>query len=769
LRKLFALLASLALVAMAVAPAAAATPPKADPPLPAAGSSVDNAAHPLGTKQADMKKTALERVLSGAATPSGVNKRVKLAKGQYVELARTGEDKIWTVLGQFGTQVNPTYGGTAGPLHNQIPQPDRAVDNTNIWTADFNKAYYEKMLFDGTPGAVSMRNFYIEQSSNRYTVNGQVEDWVNVPFNEANYGSDYCGSIVCARTWLFVRDSVNAWYADKVAAGWTAADFTNYLSQFDVWDRYDHDGDGNFNEPDGYIDHFQSLHAGSGEETGGGAQGSDAIWSHRWYAFYNNIGFTGPSPDSLLGGVKIGGTNFWIGDYTVEPEDGGVGVFSHEFGHDLGLPDLYDTSGNVGGAENSTGFWTLYSSGSYGSTGNPADGIGSKPIDMSALEKIQLGWSNYALVDYRQQASIKLGPAEANTKQAQQIVALLPDKNVDFNVGSPHAGTYFWHSGAGNNLDSSMTRSFALPAGSTAFSASVNYDTEKDFDYFYLRVSDDNGAHWTQLPTNLSDAGANGAVSGSSAGSWVNWTATIPSTFGGKTVLVRIEYVTDSGVSNPGLKVDDVSVGSTTDGAETDGTWTLAGGFVRTTGLITRSFFNAYFAENRQYLGYDTGLRTGPYNFGFLNNPNLQNWVEHFPYQDGLLVWYYDESFADNNVGEHCAAGRCGGLFLPVDAHPNLLYRPDNGAPWRPRIQSFDSTFTLDKTDAITLHANSVAQTIPSRAGVSTFDDRMDWWIAPGEQPGANGWSGVNVPATGTTMRITSVSSTGFMQVLVNQ
>ena len=108
------------------------------------------------------------------------------------------------------------------------------------------------------------------------------------------------------------------------------------------------------------------------------------------------------------GGIKIGGTNFWIGDYTVEPENGGVGVFAHEFGHDLGLPDLYDTSGNIGGAENSTGFLDPVFQGSYGNTGMPADGIGSKPIPMSAYEKIFLGWSNYQVVSYGQKALLNL-------------------------------------------------------------------------------------------------------------------------------------------------------------------------------------------------------------------------------------------------------------------------------------------------------------------------------------------------------------------------
>ena len=46
--------------------------------------------------------------------------------------------------------------------------------------------------------------------------------------------------------------------------------------------------------------------------------------------------------------AAIGNTGIWVGDYTMQPENGGLGVFAHEFGHDLGLPDLYDTSATGG-------------------------------------------------------------------------------------------------------------------------------------------------------------------------------------------------------------------------------------------------------------------------------------------------------------------------------------------------------------------------------------------------------------------------------------
>ena len=55
-----------------------------------------------------------------------------------------------------------------------------------------------------------------------------------------------------ARRVAAAADLADGWLAKQVAAGKTSAEINTYLSQFDKWDRYDYDGDGNFNEPDGY-------------------------------------------------------------------------------------------------------------------------------------------------------------------------------------------------------------------------------------------------------------------------------------------------------------------------------------------------------------------------------------------------------------------------------------------------------------------------------------------------------------------------------------
>ncbi len=84
----------------------------------------DNIPTPLTEKQTELKQAAQELVLSGQATPKGKNKVVKLAPGQFVELAFEGEDQILTLLGEFGpsriTHTPATRRTTAprGPLHN---------------------------------------------------------------------------------------------------------------------------------------------------------------------------------------------------------------------------------------------------------------------------------------------------------------------------------------------------------------------------------------------------------------------------------------------------------------------------------------------------------------------------------------------------------------------------------------------------------------------------------------------------------------------------
>ncbi|WP_324784115.1 immune inhibitor A domain-containing protein [Streptomyces sp. H51] len=702
---------------------------------------------PLSKTQDAQRQEALDQVISGKAQVKDrngsqvVQLESKKGDSKYVELGREKTDKIFTILVEFGDQVDSTYGGTAGPAHNQIAAPDRTKDNSTDWQADYDQQHYQDLYFGTGDDVESLKKYYEKQSSGRYSVDGEVTDWVKVPYNEARYGSNSCGN--CA--WYAVRDGVTAWVAQREAAGETAAQIRAELAEFDQWDRYDHDGDGDFNEPDGYIDHFQIVHAGEDESAGGGAQGEDAIWAHRWYAFGTDAGATGPE-DNKLGGTQIGDTGIWVGDYTIQPENGGLGVFAHEYGHDLGLPDEYDTNGG----ENSTGFWTLMSSGSWLGTGKNA--IGDLPGDMNAWDKLQLGWLDYDVAQAATRSTHKLGVAEYNTKNAQALVVELPRKEVTTEVVAPAQGASQWWSGSGNDLRNTLTRSVDL-TGRTSAELTLDgwYDIEADYDYLYTEVSTDGGANWTALDGTVDgraiprDGSDKPALTGS-VDAYAKLAYPLDA-YAGKKIDLRFRYQTDGGVALKGFAADEIKV--TADGAavfaddaeSADAAWT-ANGFSRIGASITDDYAQYYLAENRQYVSYDRTLKVGPYNFGF--STTRPDWVEHYPYQNGLLIWKWDTSQPDNNTGDHPGTG----LILPVDSHPTPLKWSD-GKLMRNRIQAYDSPFSWYRTDGITLHRADVATEIPSLRGVPVFNDHKHTYYDE-----SNPAAGVKITDTNTKIKI---------------
>ncbi|GAA2038378.1 immune inhibitor A [Terrabacter terrae] len=731
--------------------------PASGDPAAAQASRPDNLPNPLADAQAAERKDAVAKLLKGQATTktingnrvievksTGTDKNGKPKKSKYVNYPVNREEDIFTILVDFGDQVNPATGGTAGPVHNHIAQPDRkwdgsaTDDNSTYWTKDFNRQHYLDMMFGQ---GESFRDFYQKQSNGRFLAKGDVSDWVKVPYNESRYGSNkYADN---STYWPFVRDTAKAWYDSQVAAGKTQAEIKAYLAQFDKVDRYDYDHDGNFNEPDGYIDHFQAIHAGEGEEAGGGTEGEDAIWSHRWYAYSTDEGKTGPDFNKL-GGVPLGDTGMWIGDYTTEPENGGLGVFAHEFGHDLGLPDLYDTQGG----DNSTAFWTLMSGGSWLNHGT--DSIGTTPGYMGPWEKLQLGWLDHTVVPYGKDTTVKLSQADLATKSdsVQALVVPLPERTVTTKRNTPHSGKAEWWSGFGNNLSSTLSRSVDLTGATTSasISAFVQGNLEAEYDYLYGEVSTDNGANWSQVGD---------PIDGTFDWAQKSWDL---SAYKGQNVQFRFRVATDGGVASEAY-IDDVSVvkdgvaGPVDDVESGTGAWT-AKGFSIISGTTSRQVQDFYFAENRVYSGYDATLKTGPYNFGW--GTTKPDWVERFPYQNGMLVWFANGEYGDNNTSAHPG----GGEVLPVDARPApvMLNNADGTRTMLGnRRQPFDATFGQEKTDAVTFHRNGVATKVPSQPAIPTFDDRdpKRYWTAD------NPWASTKVAGSGTTMTVAKTRQGG--------
>jgi immune inhibitor A len=723
----------------------------------------------------------------------------------------TQEAKLLTILVEFDDTADDDFSDTMvpatvfgdrtcvpgttqnGPLHNNIPDPAGlpAEDNNSMWVPDFSSQHYNKMLFtdrgitervrtdlrgpDGRRGVdisgYTMKRMYEEMSKDAYTVSGEATPWVTVPHSEGWYGASRCQQDENGDWVAPIPQAMNGHPDNPSGPGSLPIDAVAALAEqvpdfpfedYDVEDQGDLDGDGNLYEPNGVIDHVVLVHAGEDKSGGGGAEGVYSIWAHS---------------STVPGGADIPGTDLKLANYIVQPEDSGVGVFAHEYGHDLGLPDLYDTSG---AGDSDVDFWDLMSSGSHS---GPI--FQSMPTHMGLWDKWVLGWADPVEIDPGDRArSVLVGQTSRTPKgTADGIKVNLPDKVIT--LAEPHSGESMWYSGADQDwADVRMARTVEVPAGEDVrFWMWNDYVIEADWDYGFVEVSTDGGSTWTEQKV-FDEAGAevstrdaypdpNGrlhdfgdkryGLTGSTGGWRHDYVDLTP--YAGTTVQVRLRYATDEAFVERGWFTDDLSVtadGETTwsDDAETDGDWSLevgtftdtsGAGWHRDSGTSVREHY--YLVEWRNYDGFDEGLK-----YAYDTTYSRDAWkVEKIRYNaPGALVWYRDSTWSDvNHVASNSFAmpsvGAKGGLLV-VDSHFDPLRRTGDAAAADPtalknlesRAQSSNAAFSLMPTKGFDEcvevpeepYSEYCASYGPQRP-VATFTDARTWY--PGLEMRADG------------------------------
>lgn len=133
------------------------------------------------------------------------------------------------------------------------------------------------------------------------------------------------------------------------------------------------------------------------------------------------------------------------------------------------------------------------------------------------------------------------------------------------------AGNPVLWSGNENNTDASAVFHATVPSAGPTLTFLAKYGAEAGFDYGYVQVSTDGGATYTTIAGNHTGEaplgpGLNGTTTGFEEESYDL------SAYAGQDVLIAIRYVSDGGVNEGGLKVDDIAVGGTaiSDGSSLD-------------------------------------------------------------------------------------------------------------------------------------------------------------------------------------------------------
>ena len=225
-------------------------------------------------------------------------------------------------------------------------------------------------------GYPSAAQYFADQSNGKYRPQFDVFGPVTLSKDVAYYGTDIPGPEA--------GDDQHA--ADALIEACHLADNAFTIN----WSDYDSDNDG-------YVDFVYVIYAGLGQAYGGTPE---TIWPHNWeisearrlYIDGDEEGLNGTvhyctysEEDCMVGGKKI--ESYAMSGELAGPVLSGIGTLCHEFGHVIGLPDLYDTAYGDNETNSLTpGKWDIMDRGSY-------NGDGHCPPNYNPWEKAFFGWN----------------------------------------------------------------------------------------------------------------------------------------------------------------------------------------------------------------------------------------------------------------------------------------------------------------------------------------------------------------------------------------
>jgi M6 family metalloprotease-like protein len=280
-------------------------------------------------------------------------------------------------------------------------------------------ARFEDLLFGPGP---SVRDYYLEVSGGRFQLTGDVHGWVTLSGRQIDYSAGVRG------TGPYPQN------AQKMTEEAVQAAIDGGLDL----DGYDADGND-------VVDALLIIHAGQGWEWASSTCSSrpdlQSINSHKWVTVKQE--FVAGKPDVIdyftcpeLMLVQPSCAPAWDDSIAT------IGVYCHEFGHVLGLPDFYD----VGTFENYIGVWDLMDYGSWNRIGpDPVySAPGAIPAHLSAWSKMFLGWTTPIEITAGVGEEIERFETLTSASQGGPPAQILANAlGVDWSHGNPGRGEFF--------------------------------------------------------------------------------------------------------------------------------------------------------------------------------------------------------------------------------------------------------------------------------------------------------------------------------------